>query len=401
MVNDNKSKTIINNKNIIQICGNLKPKKKAKTNRQLSSPSNFPLDTRINPALYTSINSFPNSSSLDDQSRRVRFIQAMRDPQSTKSPYSLFDTGSNTFPRQGNTSGVEQQIQPQISQSDYFSNPRTLSRPIRRFEASSPFQLDDSTAMSPINRFHSPFQSDNQDDEEEEDDDEAVVEELKPIQRYEAPETRFNSPNKTHIPFKSPYKQPEPPHTLTLQDEAIITDNEAQQLADEKEREEARALENEYKAIREEEEKRRLEKLKSAQNKSRERLARELERKKVIQSKFKAVSDKLTEFIGTGAQKIKKDSTLKTEIKELLKDPTFTEFQGNRNLGALADARKILAFLNEGSATVLADIRRIEDDKVELEKHLTRQAPTGKGVIHKLAVGGGAGGGEKGSITNK
>ena len=30
MVNDNKSKTIINNKNIIQICGNLKPKKKQK-----------------------------------------------------------------------------------------------------------------------------------------------------------------------------------------------------------------------------------------------------------------------------------------------------------------------------------------------------------------------------------
>ena len=260
MVNDNKSKTIINNKNIIQICGNLKPKKKAKTNRQLSTPSNLDLDTRINPALYTSINSFPNSSSLDDQSRRVRFIQAMRDPQSTKSPYSLFDTGSNTFPRQGNTLGLEQQIQPQISQSDYFSNPRTLSRPIRRFEASSPFQLDDSTAMSPINRFHSPFQSDNQDDdEEEEDDDEAVVEEeLKPIQRYEAPETIFNSPNKTHIPFTSPYKQPEPMRA-EIQDEAIITDTEARQLADAKDREEAQALEDEYKAIREEEERRRLE----------------------------------------------------------------------------------------------------------------------------------------------
>jgi hypothetical protein len=43
-------------------------------------------------------------------------------PNSTKSPYSIFDNGSNTFAREGNTVGAEQPMQPSISQSDYFQN---------------------------------------------------------------------------------------------------------------------------------------------------------------------------------------------------------------------------------------------------------------------------------------
>jgi hypothetical protein len=38
----------------------------------------------------------------------------MRDPNSTKSPYSIFDNGSNTFQREGNTPGYEEPTTQQI-----------------------------------------------------------------------------------------------------------------------------------------------------------------------------------------------------------------------------------------------------------------------------------------------
>ena len=142
-------------------------------------------------------------------------------------------------------------------------------------------------------------------------------------------------------------------------------------------------------ALREDEERQRVEKLKIAQKEARERLGKELERKKEVQKKFKNVIDKLNALISTGENKVQKGSALKTQIKQLLGDPTFTEFTGNRNIGAMADAQKILKFLNEGSTTVLSEIKRIEDDKIELEKHLTRQTPAGRGNIHTLEAGGG------------
>ncbi len=124
----NKNKTIINNKNIIQICSTLKPRRRKQAKQSnYNNPAQHLLNTRENPTLYTPLNTFPNSSSLDDQSRRVRFMEAMRDPTSTKSPYSIFDNGSNTFEREGNTQGSERAIiRPQISQGDYFSAPRAL-----------------------------------------------------------------------------------------------------------------------------------------------------------------------------------------------------------------------------------------------------------------------------------
>ena len=48
---------------------------------------------------------------------------------STKSPYSIYDNGSNIFQREGNTSGIEQEIQPQLSQDDYFQEPRSFMKP--------------------------------------------------------------------------------------------------------------------------------------------------------------------------------------------------------------------------------------------------------------------------------
>ena len=379
----NKNKTIINNKNIIQICGNIKRKRAAPTKKQQPSNFNSPaqhLYTRENPILYTP-NSFPNSTALEDQSRRVRFINAMRDPESTRSPYSIFDNGSNTFEREGNTEGLERPPQPQIRPDEYFSRPRSLVRPVQRVELSSPF-----TAMSPLDRFHSPFQSAEDIDEEGEgeEEEESQAEE----QQVSMPVTRFDSPNKTYVPFQSPYR----PQQEAQLDEVIIGDEEAEQLADAKEREDAQALEDEYAAIREEEERMRIEKLKAAQRESRERLAKELERKKTIQAKFKAVTEKITEFISTGGGKVQKKSELKKEIKQLLNDPTFTEFEGNRNIGALADARKILAYLHAGSAQVLADIKLIEDDRIELDKHVRRQTPAGRANIHTLAGGAGGGG---------
>ena len=382
-----KNKTIINNKNIIQICGVQSRRAKKKQQQKSSGSYNQPaqhLYTRDTP-MYAS---FPNSTSLSDQAERIRFIQAMRDPQSTKSPYSIFDNGSNTFEREGNTSGVEEQAQPQIRQDDYFSRPRSLLRPVQRVELSSPF-----TAMSPLDRFHSPFQSavnidDVPADEEDEQDKDLGYQE-EPIS---IPATRFTSPNKTHVPFQSPFR---PPQEAQL-DEIVIGDDEAEQLADAKDREDAQALEDELTAIREMEETKRIEKLKAGQRESRERLAKELERKKKIQAKFKAVTEKLTEFIDTGAGKVQKKSDLKKEIKALLNDPDFNEFQGNKNIGALADARKILAYLNAGSESIIAEIKLIEQDRIELDKHVRRQSPAGRANIHTLAgVGDGAGGGGK------
>ena len=116
-----------------------------------------------------------------------------------------------------------------------------------------------------------------------------------------------------------------------------------------------------------------MDKLKKEQKESRERLGKELERKKEVQRKFKNVSDKLNQLISTGEKRVKKSSALKTQTKQLLGDQTFTEYTGNRNIGALSDAQKILKFLNDCSATLVAEIEQIKQDKIELDSHLTRQ----------------------------
>jgi hypothetical protein len=426
----NKNKTIINNKNIIQIC-TPKTKRQRQTKRQSgnNNPSSNNPDTNLYskniPSYYSPAYTFPNSSALEDEAKRVRFINAMRDPTATKSPYSLFDSGSNTFPREGNTTGSEQPIQPQISQSDYFSNPRSLVRPAVRF-ASDTSQFSES-AISPIGRdfydgyrfeednreqqeqqqtrfggldllpmsslFGSPFRGSAAIDPHVEQEAQQEVDD-RPIERTDArfqlPETtRFNSSNKPPIPFTTPFRQPEP-MTAQLPDEAIISDEQAQQLADAKDMEEAQALDAELTTIRKEEERHRTEKLNRELKESRKRLAGELDRKKAIQTKFKAVTDKLNEFIKTGEKKVKKKSELKEQIIELLKDETFTEFQGTRNIGARADAQKILDFLNEGSKTLIAEMEQIEKDKIELEKH-PRNAPASRANLRTLPAAGGGG----------
>ena len=140
------SKNVINNKNVIQIYCD-RPKRRKKQERRPKSNNNN--DSGIRKYLtkdYTP--QFVNSTQLQDD-RKVRFIQAMRDPFSTKSPYSIFDDGSNTFQREGKTVGAEQPTLPPISQREYFENPRSLaSRPTQRFQMGDSFQ--NSSKFSPI-----------------------------------------------------------------------------------------------------------------------------------------------------------------------------------------------------------------------------------------------------------
>jgi hypothetical protein len=143
------SKNVINNKNVIQICCD-RPKRRRKQERRPKSNNDSDIRKYLTKD-YTPqfVNSFPNSTQLQQDDRKVRFIQAMRDPFSTKSPYSIFDNGSNTFQREGNTIGAEQPTLPPISQRDYFENPRSLaSRPTQRFQAGDSFQ--NSSKFSPI-----------------------------------------------------------------------------------------------------------------------------------------------------------------------------------------------------------------------------------------------------------
>jgi hypothetical protein len=116
---------------------------------------------------FNLVNSFPNSTALED--RRARFVDAMRDPTSTKSPYSIFDNGSNTFAREGNTVGAEQPVQPVISQADYFQQPRTLIR-APRLPQRIPVSEPPFSAGSPIHRYYDVL-NDNTDDDDDDDDD--------------------------------------------------------------------------------------------------------------------------------------------------------------------------------------------------------------------------------------
>ena len=118
-----KNKNIINNKNIIQILLENKKSKRRKKKSSQGEPISYMKDNQMESKPFNLVNSFPNSSQLEADSRRVRFMEAMRDPFSTKSPYSIYDNGSNTFQREGNTQGAEMPVYPQLSQDDYFEEP--------------------------------------------------------------------------------------------------------------------------------------------------------------------------------------------------------------------------------------------------------------------------------------
>ena len=149
------------NNNIIQILceqKRIKRRKKKAINSQ-GAPKSYMKYNEMDTKPFNLVNSFPNSSQLEADSRRVRFMQAMTDPLSTKSPYSIFDNGSNTFPIQGNTDGAEAPVYPQLSQDDYFEQPptrfsaqsssRIFTRPLGRFSLNVDDFSDTMSDVSP------------------------------------------------------------------------------------------------------------------------------------------------------------------------------------------------------------------------------------------------------------
>jgi hypothetical protein len=411
------SKNVINNKNVIQICCD-RPKRRRKQERRPKSNNDSDIRKYLTKD-YTPqfVNSFPNSTQLQDD-RKVRFIQAMRDPFSTKSPYSIFDNGSNTFQREGNTIGAEQPTLPPISQRDYFENPRSLaSRPTQRFQVGDSFQ--NSSKFSPIADYsnlineeefgdlESVADSDADNtwyapnlqklrgalDEEEEYDD------IPPDERYvDQSFTRFSSNQPFAQPppaFQTPYRGPQ-----QLTDDPIIIETpktsfgpfskssafdetpQSEALPDEQSQIEAEILQAQAEI---DENTRR----KQEQQQAYEALAIELKRKKEIRKKFTSVSDKLKELVSSGAKKVEKDSDLKKEVVALLKDQDFKEYSGERNIRNLSGAQKLLNFINKGSDKLLAEIKQIEDDKKE--SPVKRQGPRSRSNIQTFASAGGGG----------
>ena len=235
-----RSKNVINNKNIIQICYEKVKRKKRRQPSQSQSQaqseynesSNVGKGLNIQPRF---INNFPNSSRLEPpDDRRVRFMEAMRNPFSTKSPYSIYDNGSNTFQREGNTTGVEQEIQPQLSQDDYFQEPRSFMQPPVRPESRQPQRFQVTSPISPISpigaydedagrswyrpNLYAPLEEDESVDAEEEG---SVYEARKDISRFDA-----NTPAPPPT-FSSPYRAPEIQEQLQL-DPVEVDDEETQ-----------------------------------------------------------------------------------------------------------------------------------------------------------------------------
>ena len=97
---------------------------------------------------------------------------------------------------------------------------------------------------------------------------------------------------------------------------------------------------------------------------------------------------------------MKKNSDLKNEILQLLKDKTFTEYTGPTNIRNLSDAQSILKTLEKGSTQVIQEIEQIEADKKETP--IKRDPPKSRAnlqtlkslgkVVKERGKAGGAGG---------
>jgi hypothetical protein len=391
-----RSKNVINNKNIIQICYEKVKRKKRKQPSQSQSQSQAQYNESSNVGkglnIQPSFVNFPNSSRLEPDDRRVRFMEAMRNPFSTKSPYSIYDNGSNTFQREGNTTGVEQEIQPQLSQDDYFQEPRSFMQPPVRPESRQPQRFQVASPISPISpigaydenagkswfrpNLYTPLEEDESVDAEEEG---SVYEAQKSFSRFDA-----NTPAPPPT-FSSPYRAPETQEQLRL--DPVEVDDEETKRAFEKFDQELKDLRSQpkfqspFRGVQSQEEEDQLldERLQQEMDAQRERqrqekekqkqayieLSDELDRKKDVRQKFKTISTKLQELIDTGERKVKKNSDLKNEIIEFLKDPEFKEYTGPKNIRNLSDAKSILEKLKTNSTQVIEEIKQIEADSKE------------------------------------
>ena len=96
----------------------------------------------------------------------------------------------------------------------------------------------------------------------------------------------------------------------------------------------------------------------------------------------KKISIKLQELIDTGERKVKKNSGLKNEIIEFLKDPEFKEYTGPKNIRNLSDAKSILEKLKTNSTQVIEEIKQIEADSKETP--IKRDPPKGIANLQTL-----------------
>jgi hypothetical protein len=434
-----RSKNVINNKNIIQICYEKVKRKKRRQQSQSQSQaqseynesSNVGKGINIQPRV---INNFPNSSRLEPpDDRRVRFMEAMRNPFSTKSPYSIYDNGSNTFQREGNTTGVEQEIQPQLSQDDYFQEPRSFMKPPVRPESRQPQRFQVGSPISPISpigaydedagrswyrpNLYAPLQEEDASVDAEEEG--SVYEARKDISRFDA-----NTP--APQAFSSPYRAPE---TQELRLDPVEVDDEETQRAFQQLDEEIQSqpkFQSPFRGVQSQEEEDQLldERLRQEMGAERERqrqekakqqqaykeLSDELDRKKDVRNKFKKISIKLQELIDTGERKVKKNSDLKNEIIEFLKDPEFKEYSGPKNIRNLSDAKSILETLKTNSSQVIEEIKQIEADSKETpikrdppksRANLQTLKSLGKVVKERGKAGGGGGAYSKLPISSR
>jgi len=433
----NNKNTVINNnnKNIIQICYEKPVKSKSKSKKQKtekgssgsSEPKKFLKDNAMDTQPFNLVNSFPNSTGLED--RRARFIDAMRDPTSTKSPYSLFDNGSNTFAREGNTVGAEQPVQPVINQATYFEQPQIrpsfVPRTIREaqripignsfgnFSGASPINrfddgLDDEASQASSNYQNSwERQQANQYSENDDDDDDDEEEEepiyasqsfgVGPVQEEEGQEdlttvpTRFSEPQEQQAPFMtSPYRMPEEEKEVIIEEQNKAVE-ELQEEFEEQESE--NALQQAQQRIQEDKKRQMVS--------QRQKLAEELQRQKDIDIKYKSVIANLENLIKTDEAAIKagvktkdaqvlKASNLRIQIDALLTDPDFTEFDGVKNIKNTKKARTFLKIIKEGSKKIDERIKTIAESNKD--DPLKRNAPATRGNIQTFRRGSGSDG---------
>jgi hypothetical protein len=137
--------------------------------------------------------------------------------------------------------------------------------------------------------------------------------------------------------------------------------------------------------------------------KQNEALGVERQRQIRVNAKYKSVIENLDKMIqvdeestvakvGVKTQKaqVKVADSLRTQIKKLLTDPDFTEFDGKKNIGNTRDAKKLLKLIKDGSAKIEERIKAI--DESNKDDPLKRNPPATRGNIQTFKAGGGRGG---------
>ena len=390
----NKNKTIINNKNIIQICGATRKQQKQSSNY---SPKINPSSTNVSVIPHSSTpiyNSFPNSTSLEDESRRIRFLHAMRDPVSTQSPYSIFDNGSNTFRREGNTEGYEPSPTQQINPDEYFDEPQRTQFTQPQFRSASlssysfiprtqnrqvRIQASPSAFLETPNRNVSPITLGGTTRFNLDDDGELGGGFGKHDETTKSFATAYDTPfiGLSYEEIERDRKEAERLEQINRgrraveEAERIKQDKENTLMGNEDKREQAK-LEEEQEEDEEDEEEtesERQQRLKEEARKHWKKQDKEMKKKEKIRTAFSTLLEKIQSFIDAGNKEIKARSELKNEINVFINNPdyvSYTQYKSkkNDNLGNTRDPKRIKSFLETRLKKVVDDIEQIQESIV-------------------------------------